>query len=74
MTSLRAIFFFFYHKKKQILCRWDETLVEHAQVWADYLAATGKIHHDPNRDGEGENIAWFKGYKTADCEDALVGW
>ncbi|CAH3109232.1 unnamed protein product, partial [Pocillopora meandrina] len=53
---------------------WDETLVEHAQVWADHLAATGKIHHDPNRDGEGENIAWFKGYKTADCEDALVGW
>ena len=53
---------------------WDDTLVEHAQVWADYLAATGKIHHDPNRDGEGENIAWFKGYKTADCEDALVGW
>ena len=53
---------------------WDDTLVEHAQVWADHLAATGKIHHDPNRDGEGENIAWFKGYKTADCEDALVGW
>ena len=28
---------------------WDDTLVEHAQVWADHLAATGKIHHDPNR-------------------------
>ena len=53
---------------------WDDTLVEHTQVWADHLAATGKIHHDPNRDCEGENIAWFKGYKTADCEDALVGW
>ena len=53
---------------------WDDTLVEHAQIWADHLAETGKIRHDPNRDGEGENIAWFKGHKTADCEDALVGW
>lgn len=53
---------------------WDDTLVGHAQVWADHLAETGKIRHDPNRDGEGENIAWFKGHKTAYCEDALVGW
>ena len=22
---------------------WDDTLVEHAQVWADHLAATGKF-------------------------------
>lgn len=53
---------------------WDTTLVQHAQVWADHIAATGIIKHDPNRDGEGENIAWFKGHDAADCTDALMGW
>ena len=53
---------------------WDDTLREHAQAWADHLAETGKIRHDPNRDEEGENIAWFKGYRTAGCEDALMEW
>ena len=53
---------------------WDDTLVEHAQVWADHLAETGKVRHDPNLQGEGENLAWFRGHHTAGCEDALVGW
>lgn len=53
---------------------WNETLVQHAQVWADHLAATGKIRHDPNVGWEGENLATIKGHHTADCTDALVGW
>lgn len=53
---------------------WDDTLVKSAQVWADHLAATGKVRHDPNLNGQGENIAWFRGHNAADCMDALVGW
>ncbi|XP_078363438.1 Golgi-associated plant pathogenesis-related protein 1-like [Oculina patagonica] len=53
---------------------WDDALVQSAQVWADHLAATGKIRHDPNLNKEGENIAWFRGHHTADCTDALRGW
>ena len=53
---------------------WDDTLVKHAQVWADHLAATGKIRHDPDRDVEGENLAWFQGHLSADCTNALKGW
>ena len=53
---------------------WDDTLVQHAQVWADHLAAIGKIRHDPDLNEEGENLAWFQGHLTADCTDALVGW
>lgn len=53
---------------------WDDTLVQHAQIWADHLAATGKIRHDPDLNEEGENLAWFQGHLTADCTDALAGW
>ena len=53
---------------------WDDSLAQHAQVWADHLAATGKIRHDPDLDEEGENLAWFQGHLTADCTDALENW
>ena len=53
---------------------WDDTLAQQAQVWADHLAATAKMRHDPDLDEEGENLAWFQGRLTADCTDALVGW
>ena len=53
---------------------WNDTLVQRAQVWADHLAATGVIEHDPNRGKEGENIAWFKGHDAANCTLALMGW
>ena len=53
---------------------WNATLVQHAQAWADQIAATGVIMHDPNRGSEGENIAWFKGHNASDCTDALTGW
>jgi len=53
---------------------WNITLAQHAQVWADHIATTGVILHDPNRGAEGENIAWFKGHDAADCAHALAGW
>ena len=53
---------------------WDDTLVKHAQVWADHLAVTAKLRHDPDLDEEGENLAWFQGRLIANCTDALVGW
>lgn len=53
---------------------WNDTLVQRAQVWADHLAANNIIEHDPNLNGEGENIAFFQGRDSADCADALIGW
>lgn len=53
---------------------WNITLAQHAQVWADHIATTGVILHDPNRGAEGENVAWFKGHDAADCTHALAGW
>lgn len=52
---------------------WDDTLVQHAQVWADHLAATDTFQHDPNLSGEGENLAFFNGV-AGDCTNALVLW
>lgn len=53
---------------------WNDTLVQHAQVWADHLAATGAFEHDPNLNGEGENLAFFNGTVSRDCTHALLGW
>ena len=52
---------------------WDDTLVQHAQVWANHLAATDTFQHDPNLNGEGENLAFFNGV-ASDCTNALVLW
>lgn len=53
---------------------WDNTLVQHAQVWADNIAATGVVQHDPNLGLEGENIAVFQRNEVADCTHAVQGW
>lgn len=55
---------------------WNDTLVAHAQVWANNLAATGQFQHDPSlaQLKEGENLAWFQGNNDVDCTDALKGW
>lgn len=47
--------------------------MQHAQVWADHLAATDTFQHDPNLNGEGENLAFFNGV-AGDCTNALVLW
>ena len=56
---------------------WDDTLAEHAQAWADHLAATGTIAHDNNRpSNEGENLYyyWSSGSTVATCSDAVNAW
>ena len=53
---------------------WDNTLVQHAQVWVDNIAATGVVQHDPNLGLEGENIAVFQRNEVADCTHAVQGW
>lgn len=53
---------------------WDNTLVQHAQVWADNIAATGVVQHDPNLGLEGENIAVFQRNEVADCTHAVQEW
>lgn len=56
---------------------WDDTLAEHAQAWADHLAATGSLVHDNNRPStEGENLywSWTSGSNTATCTDAVNSW
>jgi uncharacterized protein YkwD len=39
---------------------WDNTLVHHAQQWANHLAQIDKMEHSTGsqRPGEGENLAW----------------
>ena len=42
--------------------------------WSGMTLWNNSIEHDPNRNGEGENIAFFQGHDSADCADALIGW
>lgn len=51
--------------------RWDATLAQHAQAWADHLAATNRFDHAQNT-GEGENL--FKSGGDASCSDAVEAW
>ena len=54
---------------------WAATLAAHAQTWADAMARDKKFEHSKERHGEGENIAWGKGYGRSKCIDiALEGW
>ena len=50
---------------------WDATLAQHAQAWADHLAATNKFEHAQNT-GEGENL--FKSSGDASYKDAVEAW
>ena len=43
-------------------------------MWANRLAATGRFEHDPNPNGEGENLALFQGGARKDCTDAMSYW
>ena len=54
---------------------WDATLAQHAQKWADYLAATRTFDHEQNT-GEGENLykATSSGKAVGSCSDAVNAW
>ena len=52
---------------------WDPRLAAGAQIWADYLAVTGKFEHSPDtadRPREGENI--WGGTKHAFSPESMV--
>lgn len=54
---------------------WDDDLASKAQAWADHLASSGSMQHDPNAD-EGENL--FVSYSSephwSSCQDAVEAW
>ena len=53
---------------------WSDTLAQHAKAWADYLAENDEFHHDPNLNGEGENLYWFWSSNVKSCADAVESW
>ena len=40
---------------------WDQKLTQDAQHWANHLASIDKLVHSSERDGQGENIAFYAG-------------
>jgi Cysteine-rich secretory protein family len=55
--------------------RWNDTLAESAQRWADYLASSGRFEHAPEdvANPEGENLwAGTKGYYSP--EEMVEAW
>jgi len=50
---------------------WDATLAQHAQAWANRLAATNTFEHAKNT-GEGENL--FKSGGDASYKEAVDAW
>lgn len=56
---------------------WDETLAEHAGVWAHHLAETGTFEHDQqHHEGhvdEGENL-WMGTAGAYTLEEMVGGW
>lgn len=53
--------------------RWNATLAEHAQAWANNLARRGAFEHSAAslRPGEGENL--FKGTASAYTLEEMIG-
>lgn len=55
---------------------WDSYIEGHATVWANRLAASHKLKHDPEEDlsdKEGENI-YMSNSGSATCVEALNNW
>ena len=52
---------------------WNDTLAQHAQAWANHLAATETFVHDPNTD-EGENLYWAEASTARNCSRAVEAW
>lgn len=51
---------------------WDFTLAMNADEWANQLAVTRQLEHDPNIMNEGENL--FKSAGALECVDAVERW
>lgn len=51
---------------------WSNTLSDHAQAWADHLAATGSFQHS-QEDEEGENL-WQGTADRFSYSDMVDGW
>ena len=51
---------------------WDATLAQHAQAWADHLAATNRRLEHAQNTGEGENL--FKSGGDASYKEAVEAW
>ncbi|KAL9981233.1 hypothetical protein ACROYT_G009908 [Oculina patagonica] len=52
---------------------WNDMLAQHAQAWANHLAATETFVHDPNTD-EGENLYSAEGPTARNCSVAVEAW
>jgi hypothetical protein len=51
--------------------RWNAKLAQDAQIWARYLAATGKFEHARRTGGQGENL--WSGSKGGYALEEMVG-
>ncbi|XP_020622428.1 ectin-like [Orbicella faveolata] len=52
---------------------WSDVLAQHAQAWADHLAATETFVHEQGID-EGENLYFVRASTTRSCSDAVESW
>jgi pathogenesis-related protein 1 len=63
-----------------LLLVWSDKLAADAKTWAEHLATLGEINqqnaHDPNRNGEGENVHLGNpAYRAiTSVEEMLQGW
>ena len=54
--------------------KWSTDLANDAQTWANYLAANNKFQHDPNTQGQGENLYWSSGDSKESCQRATTAF
>ncbi|TKW53965.1 Ectin [Colletotrichum tanaceti] len=53
---------------------WDAGLAESAQAWADHLTTVGKLEHDKNPGGQGENLALQSGGTETFYANGVQRW
>ncbi|WYZ46709.1 hypothetical protein EsH8_IX_000934 [Colletotrichum jinshuiense] len=53
---------------------WDPELAKSAQAWADKIAFLGVMQHDPNTNGQGENLATQSGGTNTYFTNAAQLW
>ncbi|CAB4024581.1 Golgi-associated plant pathogenesis-related 1-like [Paramuricea clavata] len=54
--------------------KWSASLASDAQKWADYLAANNQFKHDPNLQGQGENLYGSSGDSQQSCRYATTAF